>query len=665
MGVLDQSLSNMTLSELTRLISREVSRQVPAIPASVAELGDADKPILRPAGAATDGQSVVYDEGGDTFVLDTVIPTDGVAPIGISPTPTLTGSLGVVIARWTAMDNPDPVGYDVHIGTASGFVPSASTKVGSVVSTSFTIKASDSSGSALAYGTDYYVKVYAFDNDGLADGGYSAASNSAQLIKVQYTDISVTNLQAISADMGALTAGSITLANSASSYIQTASSGGRVVLTAAGLTLYAADGTTPTVVMTAADGTATFTGTVYGTGGVIGPITLQDGSIVDTSSTLTVRGSVGAPLNNPGVLAGTGGSMAAATYYVGFTWYDGASETTVSPRVPVVVAASGKVTVTLPPCPALATQARIYMNSGSTFAAGGGHLQVTVNPCSTTATTVSIVTSYTGAGASSPASSTFSLSTVGTIEPSETDTAGTPYWYLGGDGRMKFLGPTMNKQLWVYSDFFEDDASGAYPAGLRPLSSGGGSATATSGVTPITEHQGVWSLTTGTAGSTDRGAVGGAAASVVLGLARTRLSCLLKTPGNLSSAGERYMIYFGLIDTASLANNFATANGVGLRYSDNVNSGKWQGIANDGGTNAVLDTGITTGAATWYFLEFEVLADASAVTFYIDGVDVGTITSARIPDSVGMRLLIQVQKAVGTGGRAITVDAYSLYADFA
>lgn len=49
-------------------------------------------------------------------------PTDGVAP-STSPKPVATGGIGSVFLRWDAITNADPVTYEVHASTMSGFTP--------------------------------------------------------------------------------------------------------------------------------------------------------------------------------------------------------------------------------------------------------------------------------------------------------------------------------------------------------------------------------------------------------------------------------------------------------------------------------------------------------------------------------------------------------------
>jgi hypothetical protein len=94
--------------------------------------------------------------------------SDGLAPSS-SPTPTVTPLYGALEVRWTGVTNADTVTYEVHASTTSGFTPSLSTKILEVTGTFAIIKTIG--GTALTYGTTYYVKLIAKDVDGSATAG--------------------------------------------------------------------------------------------------------------------------------------------------------------------------------------------------------------------------------------------------------------------------------------------------------------------------------------------------------------------------------------------------------------------------------------------------------------------------------------------------------------
>ncbi len=118
----------------------------------------------------------------DADVVDTTIgvPRDRVPPAS-SPTPVVVGGPGFLWIDWDEVANQDPVTYDVHLDTVNGFTPDdATTLVASVVGTGYIAKQKHD-GSALAYGTTYYVKIVARDPDGKAP---ASAQASAQMVKL-------------------------------------------------------------------------------------------------------------------------------------------------------------------------------------------------------------------------------------------------------------------------------------------------------------------------------------------------------------------------------------------------------------------------------------------------------------------------------------------------
>lgn len=95
--------------------------------------------------------------------------TDGVAPAG-SPPVTVEPSIKMLTAKWPAQANGDRVVYEVHISTATGFVPAAATKLGETTNT-FWVTTVLPNGSPVVIGTTYFMRVIAKDKDGAAAPG--------------------------------------------------------------------------------------------------------------------------------------------------------------------------------------------------------------------------------------------------------------------------------------------------------------------------------------------------------------------------------------------------------------------------------------------------------------------------------------------------------------
>lgn len=158
----------------------------------------------------------------ETWTSDEAPASDGIPP-SVSPVPTVQGAISFLAVTWTAITNSDTVTYEVHVSTTSGFTPSAATKSGEGGLTFWIIRTMPN-GSALTYGTTYYVKLIAKDRDGAAAAG---AQGSGSLVQINSPDIAanavITNLlaagaviaskidvdelSAISADLGTVTAG--------------------------------------------------------------------------------------------------------------------------------------------------------------------------------------------------------------------------------------------------------------------------------------------------------------------------------------------------------------------------------------------------------------------------------------------------------------------------
>lgn len=121
---------------------------------------------------------------------------------------------------------------------------------------------------------------------------------------------------------------------------------------------------------------------------------------------------------------------------------------------------------------------------------------------------------------------------------------------------------------------------------------------------------------------------------------------------NLSSSGERYVTILGFSDAFNAAT--PTTYGCGIRYSDNVNSGKWEYFCKST-TESVADSTITVAANTWYRLRITVNSDASSVNFLVDGANSANITT-NIPTSQAMTLHFSMVKTVGTSLRTGSID---------
>lgn len=105
-------------------------------------------------------------------------------------------------------------------------------------------------------------------------------------------------------------------------------------------------------------------------------------------------------------------------------------------------------------------------------------------------------------------------------------------------------------------------------------------------------------------------------------------------------------------------NSGDSANYVFFRYTHNVNAGNWQGCTRQAsGTEATVDTGVPVVANTWVALQWIYDSSVPSVTFLVNGVSVGTITTA-IPNSAGQTMQgnIYILKTTGGTSRTLEID---------
>lgn len=117
--------------------------------------------------------------GKVSIAVSELAAPDGMPP-GNSPAVTVTPGLHMLTAKWPVQVNADPVVYEVHIGTVSGFIPDATTKLGETSGT-FWITTADAAGNRLVSGTTYFIRVIAKDVDGAAVPGIQG-SGSPQVV---------------------------------------------------------------------------------------------------------------------------------------------------------------------------------------------------------------------------------------------------------------------------------------------------------------------------------------------------------------------------------------------------------------------------------------------------------------------------------------------------
>lgn len=176
------------------------------------------------ASVASAAKQVGKVSDGDTDGSISTPLSDGNPPSS-SPQPTITGGPNYILAKWDDVVNADPVIYDVHISTTSGFTPGPTNLVGSVSGT-FMFITRDASDAALVYGTTYYVSLVARDADGSASAGLEGSGSMVQIdsddiFEIDGSSVNISNLNANSITAGTIDASVITVSNLDASNITT------------------------------------------------------------------------------------------------------------------------------------------------------------------------------------------------------------------------------------------------------------------------------------------------------------------------------------------------------------------------------------------------------------------------------------------------------------
>ena len=125
----------------------------------------------------------------------------------------------------------------------------------------------------------------------------------------------------------------------------------------------------------------------------------------------------------------------------------------------------------------------------------------------------------------------------------------------------------------------------------------------------------------------------------------------------LSNGTEAFTTIMGFLDSVS---GVVPTDGAYFRYTDSVNSGKWQAVTRSNGTETATDTGLTVVADAWKLFEIEVNPAGTSVVFKIDGATVATNTT-NIPTGAGR----ETGYGLASNKSAGTTATSGLYVDFA
>ena len=110
--------------------------------------------------------------------------------------------------------------------------------------------------------------------------------------------------------------------------------------------------------------------------------------------------------------------------------------------------------------------------------------------------------------------------------------------------------------------------------------------------------------------------------------------------------------YFGFGDNAAALQS----NGIGFRYDTTLGDATWKGYMMVGGVQTVLSTGVAVAAS---FAKFKITSNGTGtVTFYINGTNVGTLSTGGPAAATDLKPMIQII-AAETVQKLVQVDFFS------
>ena len=133
----------------------------------------------------------------------------------------------------------------------------------------------------------------------------------------------------------------------------------------------------------------------------------------------------------------------------------------------------------------------------------------------------------------------------------------------------------------------------------------------------------------------------------------------------LSNVTDRYIVRTGFTNNP-ISDTAAGVYGCYFKYSDNLNSGNWQGICTKNGTTSTCDTGTNVTNTPWYRLTVSINSAGTAATFQVNGATSGTgycQVTTNLPNQATI-FETSITKTAGTTARELWVDYIDVYADF-
>jgi hypothetical protein len=130
----------------------------------------------------------------------------------------------------------------------------------------------------------------------------------------------------------------------------------------------------------------------------------------------------------------------------------------------------------------------------------------------------------------------------------------------------------------------------------------------------------------------------------VLGGGALAINWVIKV-ATLSAASPRYVLQVGM---ANAKGTNPPTNGIFFNYSDNVNSGNWQGICRASSTSSTANSSTAVSNSAYVNLGITVNAAATSVGFFVNGTQITNSPLASNIPTVALVPFIQLTATVGT-----------------
>lgn len=129
----------------------------------------------------------------------------------------------------------------------------------------------------------------------------------------------------------------------------------------------------------------------------------------------------------------------------------------------------------------------------------------------------------------------------------------------------------------------------------------------------------------------------------------------------LSDATNRFVLEIGLASTSGVTE---TSTGCFLRYSDNINSGKWQAVSENSSTETTGDTGVTVATDGIYRYTISLDSGGYEANFWLNGVHVANLNTNTPGSGTELAHRQLIRKTAGTTARtlgSINMISYAVY----